>query len=230
MATGATFATLIEEVQYEIGHVVSPAAGQNYREHIKSRIKREYRRLYHDHNWRHLREREDVVINAGQRYYDYPDGAELETIIEMYVRHGASWIPITDDFDDTDYNGMDSDEDVRSDPVQKWRPYGVDQFEIWPMPASATTIRVIRKKPFEALTDEDDRCLLDTDVVVLHAAAELLRKQDDKEAALVLGRASQHYDTLKMRARASRRTVNMTGQGVSPRDPRNKVFVGVSSD
>ena len=46
-----TLATLIEEVQYELIQVASPAVGQNFREHIKARINREYRRLYEDFDW-----------------------------------------------------------------------------------------------------------------------------------------------------------------------------------
>jgi hypothetical protein len=231
MATRDTLATLTEEVQYELGHVASPSAGQNFREHIKSRIRREYRRLYHDHNWRHLRARTDIAMVAGQRYYDYPEAAELETIIEMHVKWSGTWNPVTDDMCEMDYNAFDSDLGVRTDPIQKWRPYDVDQFEVWPLPASAYTLRVVTKRPFTQLVEESDRCDLDTDLVVLHVAAELLRKQDDKEAALVLGRASQHYDTLKSRARASRRTINLAG-GPNLRQTgfRDKIIVGVTGE
>lgn len=216
MAVGDTLATLVEEVQYELSHVVTPAVGQNFRDHIKNRIRREYRRLYHDFNWRHLRRWTDLQIAAGQRYYDYPEGASVETITAVYVKWSGRFHPINDDLTVIDYNSHNSDDDVRVDPIQKWRPYGADQLEVWPLPASAVSLRFEMKAPFEQMTEESDTCALDTDMVVLFVASELARRSDDKEAALLLARAQQHYDTLKLRSRGASKPVNLAGGGATP--------------
>lgn len=229
MATGDTLATLIEEVQYECGHVASPSAGQNLREHIKSRIRREYRRLYHDYNWRHLRSWVDIQLNAGQRYYDYPTGVTQETLIELYTYDGGQYLPVTDDLQVTDYGAFNSDDDVRSDPVLRFRPYGAAQIEVWPVPAGDDGhLRAVVKRAFNPLVDEDDTCDLDTDLIVLHVAAEITRKQDDKEAAVILARAQQHYDTLKNRQKATMRKFSMVG-GPSPHAVgfSDKIIVGI---
>jgi len=234
MSTGDTLATLIEEVQYEVGQVASPAAGQNFREHIKARIRREYRRLYSDNNWRDLRRwgaDTDVPVQAGQRYYDYPNGAALGNIIKMYAKWGNIWTPVADDLDPEDYNAFNSDLGVRTDPVQKWRPYNQTQFEVWPMPASnVSTLRFVYKAPFVPLVDESDRCLLDTDLVVLFSAAQVARRNSDKEADLILARAEQHKKTLQLREKGARRKINMASGGEdSPARVgfRDKIIVGV---
>lgn len=229
---GDTLATLVEEVQYELIQVASPAVGQNFRDHIKARIRREYRRLYHDFDWPDLIDWYDIETSAGQRYYDFPADAALETTIRIYQRWGGQFHPIDRGFDPTVYNGVNSDEDVRSDPVQRWRAKGT-QIELWPIPASnALTLRFVAKRPFVPLTDEDDVCDLDTDLVVLHAAAQLARRYSDEEANLILGRAKQHYDTLKSRTQRGATKVNFAAGAPSParRGFADKTIIGVRSE
>lgn len=234
MQIGDTLATLIEEVQYEVGHVVSPAAGQNFREHIKARIRREYRRLYHEHNWRHLRrwgESTTLSLNAGQRYYDYPAGLDVTNVMGVYVRWGYLWNPVEDNLDPLDYNAFNSDIDVRTDPVQKWRPYTDTQFEVWPVPATTgTKLRLVNKEAFQPLVNEDDRCRLDTDLVVLFAAAPIAARQNDKDGGFILARAEKHYETLKLKERGARRRTNLAAGGQEKPSRigfRDKIITGV---
>lgn len=228
---GDTLATLIEEVQYELVQVASPAAGQNFREHIKARIRREYRRLYHEHDWPDLIEWYDFDSAAGQRYYDWPTGTSLETTLAIYPRVGNLWQePLHRGLDPSHYNAFDSDADARVDTPQRWRPTN-GQLEIWPMPASGNlTFRVVAKRPFTPLVDEDDRCDLDTDLVVLFSAAQLARRYDNDEANLILARATQHYDVLKSRKSRGALKVNFASGGDNGVRPgfRDKTIVGVA--
>jgi hypothetical protein len=226
-----TLGTLVQEVQYETVQVADPAVGQNFREHIKARINREYRRLYNDFDWPHLREWVDVELEDGARYYDYPDDLALEQVQAVFVKWGGQWTPLDRGIRPTEYNAFDSDLDARSDPTQRWAPYGREQFEVWPIPASdnTTTLRFGVKRAFTPLVDESDLCDLDTDLIVLFSAAHIMRRYDDKEAALVMGRAMQHYETLKLRGQTGRPAVNFTGGPATPRRGfADKVIVGVS--
>lgn len=229
---GDTLATLVEEVQYELVQVASPASGQNYREHIKARIRREYRRLYHDHDWPHLIGWYETETQAGERYYDFPDEAALETTISIWRRWGDEWCEIRRGITPDLYNINDSDDDIRTDPIERWRPLPNGQVEFWPIPAS-NSLRVlfVAKRPFTQLVDEDDVCDLDTDLVVLHAAAQLARRYDADEASLILGRAQQHYATLKSRTIRGGNKVNLAG-GPPSRSQKgfaNKQIIGVVS-
>ena len=197
---GDMLATLVEETQYELLQVASPAAGQNFREHIKARIRREYRRLYHDYDWPHLIDWTDLLTQAGERYYDWPADAALDTTIEVWRQWGGTWSPVDRGIDPEHYNAFDSDDDTRSDPVLRWRPKGSAQIELWPVPSTDDLkLRFVVKTPFTPLVEEDDRCDLDTDLVVLHAAAQLARRHSSEDAAIILARAQQHYNTLKSR-------------------------------
>lgn len=230
MAIGATLGELIEEVQYEIGDATSPASGQAFRAQIANRIRRAYRKLYFDHDWRHLREWRDISTAAGQRYYDYPSGVKLEQVTDVYIKWSGDWQPLLDGLEIEDYNAHDSDLGERSDPALAWRPYGPDQIEIWPIPASAYSVRFITRKAFTQLVDEDDRCDLDTDLVVGFAAARVMFARDPDQARIILAQAQQHYDTLKKRARTAAKRVTFadTGPGPARKGFRDKILVGVS--
>jgi hypothetical protein len=231
VATGATLGELIEEVQYEVGDSTSPAVGQAFRAHIANRIRRVYRKLYFDHDWRHLREWRDISTAAGQRYYDYPSGVVLEQVTSVHIKWSDDWQPLLDGLQIEDMNAFDSDDGVRSDPALCWRPYGPSQIEVWPIPASAYPVRFVTRKAFTPLVDEDDRCDLDTDLVVQFAAARILAPRDPDEARLVMALAQQHYDTLKTRARTAARRVTFADGGGSParKGFRDKIIVGVTS-
>lgn len=230
---GDTLATLIEEVQYELVQVASPAAGQNFREHIKARIRREYRRLYQEHDWPELIDWYDIETQAGERYYDWPENASLETTIAIYQRHGNVWLdPLIRGIDPDHYNAFDSDAGARADPAERWRPKGHEQIEVWPMPASdGLKLRFVAKRPFTQLVDESDICDLDTDLVVLHAAAQLARRYNDQEANLILARATSHYDVLKSRKSRGALKVNFAAGAPEPprRGFRDKIIVGVAT-
>lgn len=226
---GDTLGTLVEEVQYELVQVASPAVGQNFREHIKARIRREYRRLYNDFDWPHLLVWRDLETAAGQRYYDFPTGTSLETVIRIYRWWGNEYVEIERGFEPTVYNAFNSDDDIRSDPVMRWRPYE-SQMEVWPIPASNDIpLRFVCKKAFTPLVEEDDVCDLDTDLVVLHAAAQLARKYDNDDAAIILARAKQHYDTLKSRTNRGVSRVNWAADAPTYRKGfADKTIIGVA--
>lgn len=228
---GNTLATLIEEVQFELVQVASPSAGQNFREHIKARIRREYRRLYQEHDWPDLIDWYDITTSAGQRYYDYPTNASLDTTIAIYQKFSNVWNPpLVRGIEPPHYTAFDSDTGARADPALRWRAKG-KQLEIWPVPASTGLIlRFVAKRPFVPLVQESDVCDLDTDLVVLHAAAQLARRYNDTEANLILARATSHYNTLKARKSRGALKVNFaTGADQPPhRGFADKTIIGVA--
>lgn len=227
---GDPLATLIEDVQYELSQVASPAIGQQYREHIKNRINREYRRLYHDFDWPELCGWYTLETQAGEFLYDYPDDVTLQTTISVWRKHGNVWLQLDRGLSPDDYNVHDTEADARNDPAQKWQPRGT-QFELWPIPATDDLkILFVAKRPFTPLVAEDDICDLDTDLVVLHAAAEMARRSSPEEASLLLGRAQQHYGALKNRN--GRGTLKVNFATGAPQAPgmgfSGKTIIGVA--
>lgn len=234
MSTGVALSELIKEVQYEIGHAVSVTVGQQFRDHIAHRIRREYKRLYDDFSWPHLRVWADVNLAIGTKVYTLPSVGgvplHLDNLEELYVKWGGLWTPLKRGIEINDYNALDSDLGVTSDPAAKWAPATTGsetQIEIWPLPASVYAVRILAKKPFVQMAIEADTCALDDELVTLAAAAELLARQGAKEAPLVLAKAEGKYRTLKQRAQQGANKVSLVADDVDPRDPRNRVFVGV---
>jgi hypothetical protein len=131
----------------------------------------------------------------------------------VWFKWGSEWSILERGIDPCDYTMFDSDAGIRSDPSLKWQPRGT-QFELWPIPATNNlTVRFFAKRPFTPLVDEADICDLDTDLIVLHAAAELARKYSEGDAPMLLARATQHYATLKTRNTRGARAVNFAAGG-----------------
>ena len=103
---------------------------------------------------------------------------------------------------------------------------------MWPIPAGEDQVlRFVAKQAFTPLVEESDICDLDTDLIVLHASAQLARRYDSDEANLILARAKQHYDVLKSRNGRGATKVNFAAGAPGPagRGFRNKTLVGVVS-
>ena len=108
------------------------------------------------------------------------------------------------------FNTHDSDQNIKSWPIENYDSYysstSVQQIEVWPIPSQAGssttgegTLRLegIRKlSPLIALSDTAD---LDDQLIVLHAAGELLQRQKSADAQLKLAQAQAHYARLKAR-------------------------------
>jgi hypothetical protein len=124
---------------------------------------------------------------------------------------------------------LDSDKGIRADPVLRWQPHGQAQVEIWPTPAGVSTLRFVAKKAFAPLVNDADPCLLDTDLVVLHAAAGLAAKSGSNDAKLIQGKASAHYATLKGRMSKKAKPVNFSGDTSGDELLRPRLFVGVTA-
>lgn len=228
MATGATLGEMIANVQEEISASSLPSLGQNFRAVITSRINREYERLLEDFDWPHLNQWYDEATVAGQRYYDLPDGMSLGGVQQIWYLWGGEYTELKRGIDVSDYNGQNSDDDYRSDPAQRWRPY-IQQIEIHPIPATASSLRILGKLTYAPLVEESDRCALDKNLVCLFASAKLLKRRGAEEADVVMGEAVAHYNTLKQRSQTGARFnftggCDHTGQGFE-----HKTLVGIRS-
>lgn len=234
MSTGVALSQLIADVQLELGHSTNTSVGQNFRGHITHRIQREYERLYRDFTWPHLRKWVDLVLVAGTKTYTLPsvggDPLMLADVREVFTKWGGQYEKLTRGIEIDDYNCLDSDAGMRADPAQKWQPQGETQIEVWPLPASAATLRFLALQPFKPMALETDLCRLDDQLISLFASAEYLTRQGSKEAPAVMMRAQQHYMTLKQRLQTGANRVSLAGErGFNPNDPRRKVFVGVKA-
>lgn len=238
MARGATLESLLTDLRAEVGQSTNPALGRNARDMLVTTIQRTQERLWQDYDWPHLRVRKDIQLQAGSRYYDFPTDIDIDRIEKIEIKYGSIWQPVSYGFDESFFAIHDSDEDQRSDPVERWREYSASQFEVWPMPATngdATNLdrylRVTGISNLSALVAESDTADLDDRLIVLYAAAEVLARQKATDAQAKLELANRHY--ARIRGRLGKRAIFGLGatddqDGDYPRQRIRAVYGGFS--
>ena len=222
MARNTTLQVLLDDLRAEAGHSMSANLGQATEAMMLKLLNRVQRRLWEDFSWPFLHTKKDIVMQAGQRYYNVPEGLTLERIESAKFKWGNRWDRMKYGIDPSHYNQYDSDRDTRSWPVMRYEAYGdvAGQIEVWPVPAnngdSSTGDGLVRLEgvknlsPLSAKTDTAD---LDDQLIVLFAAAELLTRQKSADAQLKMAQAQAHY--LRVKGRLSK--VNLSFLGMKSR-------------
>jgi hypothetical protein len=190
MARNIQFSELVIDLRAELRRSGSPAVGVEDLPVLKRTLNHNYKLIHLMKDWEFLKLRKSITLNAGQRYYDIPSGIDLERIKKFKVKYGDQFLPVIRGIELDDYNIHDSDDDERSAPVLKWDfNYDADtntpQIEFWPIPDdNAQVARIQSYAAISPLVNDTDVCLLESEIVVLYSAAELLQsvKADDAVA------------------------------------------------
>jgi hypothetical protein len=205
MARGTPLSRLVVMLRDELRRASTPSIGADDLASLRQVLNRNYRILALDHDWPHLMKVSNrMTLYAGQRYYDLPDQIDYDRIINIIAWYSSEPYELMRGIDFADYATYDPELDERSEPVLKWdiRWTGdTDQLEIWPLPntnAQQLQIRAIRELP--ALVDDTDKCLLDDQLVVAFAAAELATAQKSADAEIKAGQAQRLLGMLKARS------------------------------
>jgi hypothetical protein len=215
MARGLSLEQLLYNLRSEVGQSTNPAISRSTRARFITIMNRIQRRLYADYDWPFLKIHRDLEIAAGQRYYDFPTDIDTDRSTRLEVKDGGRWQKVGYKITNDQMNEYDSDQDQRSSPVWRWDFYlpanaTVPQIEVWPIPAEnydATTledaVRVHGIQKLVAMVNDADTCLIDGDLIVLYAAAEILAKIRAADSAAKLENANTLYKSLKGRATPS---------------------------
>jgi hypothetical protein len=235
MARGTTLGQLINKLRGELGQTLSPAQGQNTLETYKLRLARIQEKYYHDYDWPFLMGPYDVEMQTDGRYYDLP--VQLETISKAEVYWGNTWRELPYGIGAAELNSTNSDIGETLDPPCKWQlridPTDTDltdnqQFEVWPIPSTnysdnGAKVRFWGKRALTPLTSNTHKCLLDDNLIVLFAAATLLKDKADRQ--IKLAEAKDWYDRLKGRNRKKKMFI-LGGEGGCSKPPEpSKVFI-----
>lgn len=187
-----TLDEIVEDVRAEAGLSTNTSRGIDHGEHIRALIRRNHQTLARQYEWRHLRlkrEQATVTMQAGSRYYDFPAQLDVQRIESVWFKWGNIWSPLEPQLPIDIYNALDSSQDQRADPVTHWDWYNDDgqlQFEVWPLPASdGGVVGFEGKKLVDPLTTGQSRADLDSDLLALAVAAELLGESEKEEAAKI---------------------------------------------
>jgi hypothetical protein len=232
MALRTTLRDLVEMVRDEARLSTNTSRGTDQRGHIVQLIRRHYQMLVEGYEWEHLQLRRTMAesrrpLAAGQAEYDFPAALNvLAGIKRAWVRWGADWEPLTYGISLDDNSALDLDQPaVRSDPIEKWDFYGAEQFQVWPRPETnyapdnGYAIAFDGQRKVEALLDDTNRADLDDLLIVLHAAAEILVENQQKDAAsLKLEMARERREMMKGSLGSSSRII----MGIGVAGERNR--------
>lgn len=208
MARNTTLQVLLDDLRAESGHSVQANLGKATESMMLTLLNRVQRRLWEDFSWPFLHVSKDILMAAGQRYYDVPTGITLERVESAQFKWGSRWEKVIYGIAPVHYSQTDSDQDVRSWPIQRYEAHGdvEGQIEVWPIPDSngnATTgdgtLRLDGVRTLNPLLAKTDTADLDDQLIVLFAASELLARQKSPDAQMKMGQAQSHYTKLKGR-------------------------------
>lgn len=212
---------LIEDLRAATGQDVSTAVGVNTLPALKWRLNSKQRWLYDTHTWPHLRITSEIVLQAGERYYDLPADMDFDRIEEVAIYWSGRPHPITRGISFEQYSVFDSDSDERSSPALRWdikRPDpDVEQVEIWPIPADndmRLQFRGIRK--LVDMVADADPCMIDGDVLVEYCAADILKRGKKEDADAMREQANSHRSAKAGNSNSGAKVTSMgTGRGNS---------------
>lgn len=189
MNLGASFESLISSVRAEIGLSGDLGHGIGDEDRIKRAINRAYEEVYRRHPWPLLKRTfPRVTMAAGQRFYDPPTSLKIEHISDVRVWWSGQPTPLERGIGTAERAMFN--ETQRSDPPLRWdiqyydTPSDKAMIEVWPTPASAAAaIEFEGTFTKTELTGDADLCLVDSECVILFAAA-YAGPKDERDARL----------------------------------------------
>lgn len=165
-------------------------------------LRRVQRELWLQNTWPDQIVYRDTYTADDQKTYEYPDDIDFESIQEAWIDPGQigdkarSFTPLLYGIGPEDHNY--SDEGFKGYP-EKWQHYAdnEDQFELYPVPDGAYTVRLKGMKRLGRLVEDTDRSTLDGTLIVLYAASELLAQANNQLAGVKQQKAVAYFQRLR---------------------------------
>ena len=200
----ATLDELILAVRAEIGDSTNVAMGLDALPAFRQLLKRVQEVYYLDYDWPNLIFNPEEPLTANERYYTFDNGVNFERIFKVWVLDAGQWREMEYGIDPGHYNISNPELGQTEAVPRRWCHYGDNQFEVWPMPSADTKIKFRCIRALPRLSAGTDSCLIDSTLLILAAAAEMLAKQKSADAQLKLSMATNHFNRLKGRFQKNR--------------------------
>lgn len=228
---GVTLGEAITALRHELGESTNVSHGKNTRDRLAYLIEKHQQKLADEYDWPFLRVRHFIRTQKGQRYYDFPATLPFEKIEAVEYKWNEYYRAVDYGIDASLFNVYDNDEGEETDPVLRYDVYtqgatGTPQIEIWPTPSfngyfydpddiglvfdetrdltGHGFLRVTGIRNINDLVDDSSRLDLDTQLVILFAAAEVLAERGKPNAQVALAQAQERFDKLKARQQKQR--------------------------
>ncbi|MBL4766288.1 MAG: hypothetical protein JKY94_00945 [Rhodobacteraceae bacterium] len=203
MATGTTLLNLRKKLRLETGGVASETQAKAVKDAHNNLLDRVQEWLHDDHDWPQLVTRTDIALVAGTKLYTISSPISIQGIRSIHTKYAGTWAPLLSGISPEHYAVYDSDEDQRHTPATRYRQHSATEIEVWPIPSTAGVVatkenylRVEAVLDYVPITEDAHPCLLDDQLIVLYAAAEILGRKKDPDAQNKLALARKRRLTL----------------------------------
>lgn len=231
MARQTTLATLYTMLKAKLGqNTVQTNTQTRYYQLLSDKQKW----LANEYDFPFLKDKFDVAVPAGSRYLSFPTidnegntaAINLERPILVEVFWTNEWQVVEFGIGSTEYNYLNSDAVGQiQDPIQRWDWTGEQEFEIWPIPATAQKIRFTGQRQLSVLAADTDKADLDDEMLVLFVAADILMRSRQADAELCMKQATERLTRQRGAYPMRPRTLNFGGEVDSnnTREARNRL-------
>lgn len=206
-----TLTEMLRELRAEIGMATDVSLQANVIDTHTALLQRNQRLLYDSEMWPHLETSFDVEVLRGATELALPEGLNPGAIQSVFVRsdepasravrlqHGWS-----------QQETVASEPDELSWPVRFWRLQSASdpaqdvnqrRMVFWPLPDRDVTFTIYGRRALGPFVDDTDHATLDSDLIVLQTAAELLNEQGSSNASVKAAAAQQRKRDLLARER-----------------------------
>ena len=199
MARGVLVSTVLSMIKAEIGdYSGTNTASDNA---IIVQMSNFQKWLATEYDWPFLERRWDVAAPANTQFLTFPtlddngdtSAINMERMPLVEVLWTQVYQPVLYGIGAEEYNTLNLAYQQQSDPIQRWRaatnpnePTNVNQFEVWPVPVTAQTLRFTGQRTLLNCAATTDKCDLDDMLITMGVAAEKLQRSNQKDAQLKL--------------------------------------------
>ncbi len=215
MPRGRQLSQLLNQLQAEAGMSLLPASAVSSRDHRTQILNRVQARLYAAYDWDFAFIKRDVALTAGMRFANLPVDIDFDRVNQANISQGTAgddWRPLGYGIGDGCYRA--SGEGVQGCP-ERWAPAEEKQFELWPTPDGDYRVRFRGVKVLPLMVEDADRAVLDDTLIVLHAAAEVMKRAKLPDWEDKLREAQLHFTRLRSMSGANKRAPFVMGGGIS---------------
>lgn len=167
--------------------------------HLNALLAEAQEELYEQFDWPILRTVWPLTLGVGQRWLDYPDGANPDRIREVRVHYATQWYPLTE--------GIESEHDSDRDDYTTW-PSRFDrraQLEFWPLPDQVYEIEVEGIRELSPFTQDGHRATVDDRTLLLRAVVDGKAHYGQRDARLYEERLMRITRRLRGRVHGQKR-------------------------
>lgn len=221
MARGVQLEELILRVRAATKQSLAPNHGINTRDALIERLNRLQETLIEEYEWEHLRVSREVSFPANTRFQTLPDDMTYEGIQQVWAPYGSAWREISQGITPVEYSTYPVGR-VGSY-VERWRVDGADprQMEIWPVRDTPVTLILYGALAPKRMVQDADVSMLDGNLLVLLAAAEILAQRGAEDATVMQGKANTLLERLLKRQRSHKSGPFVLGGGLRAGRLRN---------